>query len=74
MKYVCVNNKYLDHPLMMEELAQSDGLTRLTQGKIYEGHEYDEGIEVVDDSGQKWTFVGERFIMLRDYNLEKLGI
>ena len=67
MKYVCVNNNInLDHPL--------NGLTRLTQGKIYEGHEYDEGIEVVDDSGQRWTFVGERFIMLRDYNLEKLGI
>ena len=66
--YICINNDInLTHP-------DNLGKTRLTKDKVYIGEEYYTGIETINDDGQKETFAHERFIKLREHNLEKLGI
>ena len=68
IKVKCINNKMnLTHP-------ESNELTRLTEGKLYDGISYQIGINVINDEGYRETFVHERFIKMREINLKKLGI
>ena len=66
MTYICINDDIsLTHP-------DKTGKTRVTNGKVYNGEECYVGIRVTNDDGEKEAFVEERFVMLRDINLERI--
>ena len=68
MKLKCINNDMsLTHP-------GNTSKTRLTLGKIYDGEKTLIGYAVVNDDGEEEGFNENRFIKLRDVNLNKLGI
>lgn len=69
MKIICINNK-----LNLLRSGMDGEVDGLTKGKVYDAIEYSSFFKLINDIDEKETFVKERFIKLREYNLKKLGI
>lgn len=79
IKLMCINdNLYFEN---VKDLPKNESKvmyevihlkTRLTKGKIYEGYKTPYGYYVSNDKMQFETFVEQRFIELRDFNLNNI--
>lgn len=71
IKLMCINdNLYFEN---VKDLPKNESkVTRLTKGKIYEGYKTTYGYYVSNDKMQFETFVEQRFIELRDFNLNNI--
>lgn len=75
IKLICINdNLYFENELK-DEPENSPKIyikTRLTKGKVYKGYKTSYGYSVYNDQMVYEAFVKERFIELRDFNLNNI--